>query len=190
MMIQLVTFLAAATLGADSLPADTLRPPSIVVAEAPAPTDTVRRRPRAIEISEWYGRRLTIHRTLSYATIPVFTSQYIAGQRLFTDGGAAPDWVKLTHRSGATVLAGMFTVNTVTGLWNLWDSRNVPNHRTLRTTHALMMLAADAAFTYAGAKLSNDAEQSQEKRRLHKTIALSATGLTAVSGIMMKLFNK
>ena len=26
--------------------------------------DTTRRRARAVEVSEWYGRRLTIHRTL------------------------------------------------------------------------------------------------------------------------------
>jgi hypothetical protein len=53
-----------------------------------------------------------------------------------------------------------------------------------------MMLTADAAFTYAGARLSDQAEQSQSKRREHRTIALSAMGLTAVSGLMMELFNK
>jgi hypothetical protein len=53
-----------------------------------------------------------------------------------------------------------------------------------------MMLTADAAFTYAGARLSNDAEQSLEKRKLHRTIALSATGLTVANGVMMKLFNR
>ena len=55
---------------------------------------------------------------------------------------------------------------------------------------SLMMLTADGAFTYAGAKLAEQAEQSQQKRRLHRTIALSATGLTVANGIMMKLFNK
>ena len=188
-MIQLVTLLAAAAMGADSATADTLRAPRTTVS-ASAPEDTLRRRPRAIEVGDWYARRLTIHRALSYATIPVFTGQYIAGARLFKDGSASPQWAKTTHRVGATTLAGIFTVNSVTGLWNLWDSRMVSNHRALRTTHALMMLTADAAFTYAGAKLSEQAEQSQEKRRLHRTIALSATGLTAASGVLMKLLNK
>jgi hypothetical protein len=190
MMIQLVTFLTAAALGADSIPADTLRPPPILVAVTLAPEDTVRRRPRAIEVSEWYGRRLTIHRAVSYATIPVFAAEYVAGARLFKEGRAAPTWAKSTHRAGATALAGMFTVNTVTGLWNLWDSRMVPSHRALRTTHALMMLTADAAFTYAGSKSANDAEQSLQKRKLHRTIALSATGLTLANGVLMKLFNR
>ena len=31
-----------------------------------------RPRPRAVEVSEWYSRRLTIHRYVAYATIPVF----------------------------------------------------------------------------------------------------------------------
>lgn len=191
-MMQLVTILAGATaLLGDSLPRDTVRPGPIVVVSTPVAQDTVRRRrPRAIEVSDWYSRRLTIHRTLSYLTIPVFTAQYVAGARVFKEGSAAPEWARVTHRSGATALAGIFTANTVTGLWNLWDSRAVENNRALRTTHALMMLTADAAFTYAGAKLSNEAENSLAKRKLHRTIALSATGLTVVSGAIMKLFNK
>jgi hypothetical protein len=51
------------------------------------------------------------------------------------------------------------------------------------------MLGADAAFTYAGAKLSNEAETSADKRREHRTVALSAMGVTVISGLAMKLFN-
>jgi hypothetical protein len=190
-MMQLVTAVAAAAaLVGSPLPSDSVRPASAMPLSIEVQDTTRRRRPHAIEVSDWYGRRLTIHRTLSYVTLPVFGAQYIAGQRLFSEGAAAPEWAKITHRSGATALAGIFTVNTVTGLWNLWDSRGVENHRALRTTHALMMLTADAAFTYAGAKLSNEAETSLEKRKLHRTIALSATGLTVASGLIMKLFNK
>src|SRR5438034_4220724 len=130
----------------------TLRVPPTVVA------DTPRVRPRAIAISDWYGRRLTIHRSLSYAVIPIFAPQWVAGERIYKHGNEAPDWAKTTHRAGATALAGIFTVNTVTGLWNLWDSRHTPQGRGLRTFHALSMLAADAGFTYAGVKLSKDAE--------------------------------
>src|SRR4051812_9312083 len=116
----------------------------------PASVDTPRVRPRAVEVSEWYGRRLTIHRSLSYATIPIFAAQWVAGERIYKYGNQAPDWAKTTHRTGATALAGIFAVNTVTGLWNLWDSRQVSSGRTLRTIHALTMLTADAGFTYAG----------------------------------------
>jgi hypothetical protein len=81
-------------------------------------------------------------------------------------------------------------VKTVTGLWNLWDSRSVPQGRVLRTIHALSMIGADAAFTYTGAKLANDAEQSAAKRREHRQVAFSAMAVTAVSGIAMKLWNR
>jgi len=154
-------------------------------------TDTIRpRRRRAIEISEWYSRRLTIHRYVAYATIPIFALQYAAGNQLYTKGAGAPTWAKTMHRVGATALAGMFTVNTVTGAWNWWDSRSAPQGRVLRTVHALTMLGADAAFTYAGAKLSNEAETSGDKRRLHRTIALASMGVSIASGLAMKIMNR
>jgi hypothetical protein len=84
----------------------------------------------------------------------------------------------------------MFTVNTVTGAWNWWDSRSVEQGRVLRTIHAISLLGADAAFTYAGAKLSEEAENSAAKRREHRTVALSAMGVTIASGLMMKLWNR
>jgi hypothetical protein len=127
---------------------------------------------------------------LSYTVIPIFTAQWIAGERIYKHGNEAPEWANTTHRAGATALAGIFTVNTVTGLWNLWDSRSTPQGRTLRTMHALSMLVADAGFTYAGAKLSKEAETDFNKRREHRTIALTSTGITVASALIMKFFNK
>jgi hypothetical protein len=164
------------------------RPDSVVVPTVPV--DTPRTRPRVVEVSDWYGRRLTIHRWVAYSTIPVFAAQWAAGDRLYKHGADAPTWAKTTHRVGATSLAGMFTVNTVTGAWNWWDSRGTRQGLALRTVHALTMIGADAAFTYAGAKLSNEAETSTDKRQLHRTIALSAMGVTVVSEIAMKLWNR
>lgn len=156
------------------------------------PTDTPppRTRPRAIQISDWYSRRLTIHRYVAYGTIPVFAAQWVAGNQLLQGSRAAPEWAKVTHRAGATMLAGMFTVNTVTGVWNWWDSRALSQHRALRTVHAFTMIAADAAFSYTGAKLSNDAESSKPARRLHHNVALISMGVTVVSGTAMKIWNK
>lgn len=154
------------------------------------PADTPHVRPRVIEVSDWYSRRLTIHRYVFYATLPVFVAEYEAGKQLYDKSRAAPTWAKTTHRVGATALAAMFTVNTVTGAWNWWDSRSVPQGRMLRTAHALTMLAADAAFSYTGAKLSNEAENSAAKRREHRTVALYAIGATVVSGSIMRFWNR
>ena len=82
----------------------------------------------------------------------------------------------------------MFGVNTVTGLWNLWDSRAVPQGRTRRTIHALLMLASDAGFAYAGIKLSEDAEQSADARRKHRNTAYASMGVAVTGAGMMLLW--
>lgn len=146
-------------------------------------------RPKAIEVSDWYAKRLTIHRRVSYALIPMFGLQTLAGREIWMNGNAAPGWAKTGHRVGATAIAGAFTANVVTGVWNLWDSRATSEGRARRYVHAVSMLTASAGFTYAGAYLSNEAETDLDARKLHRTIALSSVGLTAVSGILMKILN-
>jgi hypothetical protein len=51
------------------------------------------------------------------------------------------------------------------------------------------MLAADAAFSYAGGALQQAAQESSAKRQEHITLALSATGVTFASALAMKLWN-
>lgn len=147
-------------------------------------------RPRAVEVSDWYSRRLTLHRRLSYTVIPLFGFQYAAGSQIWKKGLAAPAWARTGHRYGAATIAGVFTVNTVTGLWNLWDSRSVEQGRGRRYLHATSMLVADAGFTWAGAVLSEQAERDPEKRKLHRTVALTSIGLSVTSGVLMKFLNK
>ncbi len=157
----------------------------------PAPRDTVRRRPRprAIELSDAYYSRLAIHRDMSYAIYPLFAGEYVFGRRLWAESRNAPTWAITGHRVFATALVGVFAVNTVTGLWNLWDSRNVPDHRTMRIVHTLTMLIADGAFSYAGSTVATQAQNSLAKRQLHRTITISAMGLTLASSLMMTFFN-
>jgi len=203
----LIAFLIAGVFGSTAAPRAPVAIDSVIAIGAsvePAPADTgllrfiripidtppPRSRPRAIQVSDWYSRRLTIHRYVAYGTIPVFAVQWIAGNQLLQESRQAPEWAKFTHRAGATALAGMFTVNTVTGVWNWWDSRALAQHRVLRTVHAFTMLACDAAFSYTGAKLSNDAETSNSARHLHHQVALISMGVTVLSGTAMKIWNK
>jgi len=172
---------------AASVVADTA-PPGLVVAAVDSPPP--RRRPKAVEISDWYSRRLAIHRYMAYSTIPLFALQYAAGDQLWKKGASAPTWAKTMHRVGATALVGTFTINTVTGLWNWWDSRTVRQGWALRTVHAFSMITCDAAFSYTGSTLQKQAETSAAKRRLHRTVALSAMGLTVASATAMGLWNR
>ena len=149
---------------------------------------TPRRRRKAIEVSDWYERRLRIHRYGAYTTIPLFVFQAAAGNELYQKGSGADSWAKNGHRIGAAGLATVFGVNTVTGLWNLWDSRSVPQGRTRRTIHTLLMLASDAGFAYAGIKLSEDAEESAEARRKHRNTAYASMGVAVTGAGMMLLW--
>jgi hypothetical protein len=146
-------------------------------------------RPKAVEVSEWYSRRLTLHRRTAYAIIPMFAFQALAGKQIWDKGNLAPGWARTGHRVGATAIAGAFTVNVVTGAWNLWDSRGTTQGRGLRYLHTASMLAATAGFTYAGAYLSEKAETDSDMRKLHWQIAISSMGITAVSGVLMKILN-
>jgi hypothetical protein len=164
----------------DSVPTKSVRADWVVVVDTPR----VARRTAPVEYSDWYGRRLTIHKWASYATLPLFAFQYVAGRQLYDKSTDAPSWAKSGHGVAATGIAALFTVNTVTGVWNLWDARKDPEGRTWRTAHALLMLAADAGFTATGI-LAERAERSADNRRLHRNIAISSMAVATVSYLMM-----
>lgn len=171
----------ASTFGRDSVIAVGL-PPRILIAAADTPRGT--RRPPPVEYSDWYERRLTIHKWASYATLPLFAFQYVAGKQLYDKSIDAPSWAKNGHGIAATGIAALFTVNTVTGVWNLWDARTDPEGRKTRMVHGLLMLAADAGFTATGI-LAEKAERSADNRRLHRNIAISSVAVATVSYLMM-----
>lgn len=152
--------------------------------------DTVRRRRVAVEYSDWYARRLALHRWASYTTLPLFAAQYVTGQKLMDMGSAAPLWVRRAHGPLATGVTALFTVNTVTGLWNLRDSRNDPAGRGPRIAHSLLLLASDAGFTAVGL-LATPAQNSSNLRQLHKTIALTSMGAALLGyAIMLPPFRR
>lgn len=146
--------------------------------------DTVKPRRRAVRLSEAYHTRLRIHKVASYAMLPLFAAQYAAGDQLYKKGSAAPDWAKNSHGVLAAGVAGLFTLNTITGGLNWWETRRQEKGRTWRTMHAALMLAADAGFTATGL-LAEDAEESGDDRRLHRTVALTSIGVATASYLMM-----
>lgn len=149
--------------------------------------DTVRRRPRAVELSDAYEMRLRIHRYASYTMIPLFALQSVAGNQLYQadkSGAEKPAWARGTHVVGAAGLATLFTVNTVTGLWNLWDSRDNETGRTKRWIHSILLLASDAAFTYSGVS-AGDAKESQATRDHHKNISYAGMASALVGYAVM-----
>jgi hypothetical protein len=151
---------------------------------------TPRRRPRAVEVSDAYELRLRIHRYASYAVIPLFVAQTVAGNQLYQSGGPDPSWAKSMHDLGAGGLAALFTVNTVTGVWNLWESRGVSEGRTVKLVHSALMLASDVGFTYAGVKLGPDATRSAARRDEHRRVAYISMGGALVGYATMLIANR
>lgn len=159
-------------------------PPPLIVA---VPADTNRGRPRAIEYSNLYGVRLEIHRYASYATIPLFIGEYALGQNLINHppGTSA---TRTAHSIVAYSIAGLVTVNTITGVWNLWESRHDPADRPRKYIHAALMILSDAGFVATGATAPgrDDFQGDPGSARLHKQLAIGSM-VTALAGYAMML---
>ena len=117
-------------------------------------------------------------------------------RRLHGDADAARSG---EHASGARALGDhlvqvevtigvLFGVNTVTGVWNLWESRKDPNGRTKRIVHSVLMLAADGGFV-ATAALAPDSEHASfsDDRGAHRAVAITSIGLATTSYLIMLL---
>lgn len=169
------------------VPAPMMRP--IDVPLALAPLDTPRARPRAVFYSDAYYTRLTIHRWGSYVELPLFAAEYYLGNRLYTARTLQPTWVRTTHRGVAYGLGALFAVNTVTGAWNLWDSRHDPSSGSLKYVHTALMLASDAGFAWAGTVGSGARNATTATWRRHKNIALGSIAIATVGTGIMWLWN-
>jgi hypothetical protein len=145
--------------------------------QAPAP------RPMAFEYSDGYRVRLKIHKYASFATLPLFAAQYAVGQKLY-DGNAS-DSLRSAHSALAASTAVLFGVNTVTGVWNLYEGRKDPNGRTRRTVHGILMLAADAGFVATGLLAPDDEGEGGGSASTHRTVALTSMAVATVAYLMM-----
>jgi hypothetical protein len=147
-------------------------------------------RPRAIEYSDAYYTRLSIHRYASYAELPLFAAEYALGQRIL-NGQRTGDFASSTTRNAHKLVAGglglLFAVNTVTGAWNLYEARHDPAGRTRRDLHALSMLLADAGFLWT-ASLAQDARETDNGATRHRNAALASISVATVSTLMMWLW--
>src|SRR6476646_2841604 len=149
-------------------------------------------RPKAIEYSEGYETRAKIHKYASFATLPLLGTEAILGQSLYNDPYSRTSAKRGAHIAVGTAITGLFAVNTVTGLWNLRESRHDPHHRTLRLWHGIMMLGADAGFVAAygtgpgGRNLIN----FDSEKQTHRAVVFTTMGVATASYLMMLIGNR
>jgi hypothetical protein len=155
--------------------------------------DSVRRRPKAVEYSDLYYTRLKVHQIASYLTVPLFVAQYLAGRELWNNPGSH-GLARDAHGPLAAGIAGLFAVNTLTGAWNLWESRKDPHGRARRWVHGLTMIAADAGFVVVGATVpdhdfqENGGTGQGPGASTHRNVAIGSMGLALGSYLMMLIW--
>jgi len=169
-------------------PASVMFAPTLLGERLASADTTVHKRRKAVVLSDAAILRLRIHRYASYTVIPLFALQAIAGNQLLqADNGGVerPGWAKGAHSFGAAAIGTVFAVNTITGVWSLYDQRANTDGRTLRWVHSILMLASDAGFTYTGITLAEDAKRSSSNRDQHRNWAYASIGTALVGyGIM------
>ena len=189
---SLIECVGASVAGGQTVDHVPAAPASLSLAAAPlgvtsfeSDTTVTRRRPRAIEYSDWYARRLMVHKIGSYVELPLFASEWYLGDQLLNGNGSSNE--KNLHSVVAGSLGVLCGVNTVSGLWNLYDSRKDPSDRKKKIIHSILMLTADAGFAATGLA-AGDAEEDADRRNLHKNLALTSMGVSTVGTVMMWLW--
>jgi hypothetical protein len=142
-----------------------------------------RRRAVAVTYSDGYLLRAKIHKYASFATLPLFGAEAVLGSKLYE--GTTSEPVRATHAAIATTMVGLFGVNTVTGVWNLWEARKDPNGRKKRLWHGLLMLGSDAGFVATGQLAPTN--EGGGNRSLHRTVAFTSIGVATAGYLMMLL---
>ncbi len=137
-------------------------------------------RPKAFEYSGAYATRRKIHFIASFATIPLFVTQYILGDKLY-DGSSGS--TKSAHSGVAVGIETLFAVNTVTGVWNMWESRKDPNAGKKRFIHGFMMLGADVGFVATGMLAPGD--EGGGDRSTHRNVAITSMAVATASYLIM-----
>ena len=183
----MLSILLAAVVAADTTPvrADTVRPSSGPVSRATfAPGDSTQPvRRKAVSLSDAYYTRLTIHRYLSYAELPVFAAEWVVGDKLMARGVPIANWVKPTHVGIAAGLGGLFAINTVTGVWNLYEGwSQFGDRKPLVVAHTALMVGADAGFFIAPLVVNR---RNIDTQKTHRTIAVASMSAATLSTVLM-----
>jgi hypothetical protein len=139
-----------------------------------------------VEYSQGYKTRLKIHKISSFAMLPLFATELILGQSIYNDPDSGK---KDAHVAVGVGIGTLFGINTVTGVWNLLESRKDPNGRKRRVIHSILMLAADAGFATTAALAPDTEHGGDDSRGAHRAAAITSIGL-GTAGYLMMLFTK
>jgi hypothetical protein len=147
-------------------------------------------RPVAITYTEAHDTRAKIHKYSSWATLPLMATEFALGESLYNDSSALTGAQKGIHGAVGTALIAFFGVQSVTGVWNLLDSKEAPGQRK-RLVHGLLMLAAEGGFVAAALAAPSDTRNLppayDANKATHRDIAIVSIGV-GTTGYLLMLF--
>ena len=151
--------------------------------QSPAP------RVAAFEYSDAYKTRAKIHRYASFATLPLFATEFALGQSLYN---TPTDSKKSAHIAIGTGIIGLYGVQGVTGLMNLIEAKKDPNPdgKKRRLTHAILMLASGAGFAITPMVAPghrDELEFGNSSASTHRAVAFTSIGI-GTAGYLLMLF--
>jgi hypothetical protein len=148
----------------------------------------------AIEHSDGYLTRRKIHKYASFATLPLFAAEAALGQSLYNNS-ANTGSRRAAHGVVGAGIVGLFAVNTVTGMWNLFgEDRQDAEGRTLRLVHGLLMMAADVGFLATTQSGPNSGSRRQAltfetSKVTHRNLAVASISVATVGYLVMLFGN-
>jgi hypothetical protein len=156
--------------------------------DADAPQDPPQH-PVAIEYSDGYLLRGKIHKYASFAMLPLFATEVALGQSLYNNVGTTTGSKRTAHGMVGAAIGGLFAVNTVTGVMNMWESRKDPAKRGVHLIHGLLMVGADAGFFLTATTTPSHGRTGlatfTADESTHRTIALTSMGIATAGYLIM-----
>lgn len=162
--------------------------------QAGAADSAVSQRPTAVRYSDNYYRRLTVHRDVSYAMLPLFVAEYALGQSLYNQLGTADTLptsrsLRSWHGVVADAIGVLFVVNTYTGFLNLEESSVTAKGRTRREVHSALMVLSELGFVATGQLAPGRGGASVTRRNEHRTVAILSISTAVVGDALMLIWN-
>jgi hypothetical protein len=147
-------------------------------------------RPVAIEYSDAHETRAKVHKYASWATLPLMATEFALGESLYNDPNSLTSGMRGVHGVVGAGLIGFFGVQSVTGVWNLVESKDAPGH-TKRLVHGLLMLAAEGGFVASAVTAPghsrNDLINFDANKATHRNIAVVSMGVGTAGYLLMLL---
>lgn len=143
----------------------------------------------AFEYSDGYKTRAKIHKYASFATLPLFASEFYLGQSIYN---TPSDSKKNAHLVIGTGIVALYGAQAVTGVWNLVEASHDPNPegKKKRLVHSILMLASGAGFAITPMVAPGGREErlnGPTSANTHRAVAYTSIGI-GTAGYLLMLF--